>query len=246
MSRLSNNEIIWMNTGLEEFGVNTLVSDKISVHRILEDKRHPKCKLESSNVNHLPSVSIIITFYNEPWSTLVRTVWSILHSTPDVLLGEILLVDDCSDKENLGAKFGNFVATIPRTRLVRNSVRQGLIRSRNIGAAMATGEALLFLDAHCELNVGWLEPLLPRDGKFSQCYLSHEGANLKRILQPYFSLTLCSIRSPLPCPLWLRFTGTLSNFRTTPMNQYTTTGYIISAYQTGRKTKKPCRFRIGS
>lgn len=44
----------------------------------------------------LPTASVIICFYNEAWSTLLRTVHSVLDKTPEYLLQEIILVDDYS------------------------------------------------------------------------------------------------------------------------------------------------------
>lgn len=50
------------------------------------------------NLGNLPKTSIIIVFYNEAWSTLLRTVYSVIDRSPIQLLEEIILVDDNSDR----------------------------------------------------------------------------------------------------------------------------------------------------
>jgi len=45
-------------------------------------------------------------------------------------------------------------------KIVTLKQRQGLIRAKVRGAEAATGDVIIFLDAHCEANTGWLQPLL--------------------------------------------------------------------------------------
>lgn len=135
---------------------------------------------------HLPSTSVVIIFHNEAYTVLLRTITSILNRSPPNLLHEIILVDDCSNHgkpnvltcthvylyvctymcayltEDLQEKLENWIATNPLIKLLRHKKREGLIRARMTGAGSVTGEVMVFLDSHCECNVGWLEPLLAR------------------------------------------------------------------------------------
>ncbi|XP_026463806.1 N-acetylgalactosaminyltransferase 7-like [Ctenocephalides felis] len=143
-----------------QYGMNMVCSDEISLDRTIEDTRLEECK-HWNYPTKLPKSSVIIVFHNEGWSVLLRTVYSVINRSPDYLLHEILLVDDFSDKEHLGIKLEYYIKQWKGlVRLIRNDQREGLIRSRSRGAEEATGEVIIFLDAHCEVNTNWLPPLL--------------------------------------------------------------------------------------
>lgn len=83
-----------------EYGMNIVASDHIPMDRIVPDLRHEECR-HWDYPEQLPSASVVIVFYNEGFTTLLRTVHSVLIRSPRRFLREVLLVDDFSDKENL-------------------------------------------------------------------------------------------------------------------------------------------------
>lgn len=51
--------------------------------------------------DNLPRTSVVIVFHNEAWTTLLRTVHSVIDRSPHTLLEEIVLVDDASERGKL-------------------------------------------------------------------------------------------------------------------------------------------------
>ena len=67
-----------------------------------------------------------------------------------------------SSLDHLKKPLDDYVSKLTKVRILRTSKREGLIRARLLGANAARAEVITFLDAHCEANVNWLEPLLDR------------------------------------------------------------------------------------
>lgn len=162
--QLSQRELITARELYSLHSYNILVSDKISINRSLPDMRSDSCQSVVYNIENLPTATVIIVFHNEAWSTLMRTVMSVLMRSPEMLLKQVVLVDDASDRRYLGKELEDAVAKLNKVELLRNPNRTGLVGARLLGAKQAIGDVLVFLDAHCEVTRGWLEPLLDRAG----------------------------------------------------------------------------------
>jgi polypeptide N-acetylgalactosaminyltransferase len=162
--------------GLEKNAFNVFASDLISTHRSLPDVRNEGCRKIKYKGLEI-TASIVMCFYNEAWSVLLRSINSIIDRSPRYLLKEIILVDDFSDLgkevstlilirrvffsiEHLKQPLDDYIKSLRIVRLIRQKKREGLIRSRLTGAAAVKGDVIIFLDSHIEVTEGWLEPLL--------------------------------------------------------------------------------------
>ncbi len=70
-------------------------------------------------------------FHNEGWSTLLRTVNSVINRSPPQFLHEVVLVDDKSELEFLHEKLDKEIEKPyykGKVIIVRNKEREGLIR----------------------------------------------------------------------------------------------------------------------
>lgn len=92
-------------------GINVLLSDYISYNRTPPDIQNEKCKSLQYDLKSLPKASVIIIFYEEPYSVLLRTVHSILNTVPPEVLEEIILVDDFSTLDDLKGKLQYYIKT---------------------------------------------------------------------------------------------------------------------------------------
>eukprot|EP00922_Rhytidocystis_sp_ex-Travisia-forbesii_P013541 GHVS01020261.1.p1 GENE.GHVS01020261.1~~GHVS01020261.1.p1 ORF type:complete len:650 (-),score=91.49 GHVS01020261.1:509-2458(-) len=144
---------------------NSRVSDSISLDRNVPDFNDAVCNERRAEMKNLPAASVVIVFYNENLSVLLRSIHSVLNRTPPELLREIIIVDDFSDPEThpwLQQQLDDYLVLLPKTRIRRLYHRHGLMMARMSGVEWASGEVIVFLDSHIETAPNWIEPLLAR------------------------------------------------------------------------------------
>lgn len=86
-----------INKSIEIYSFNEFVSTLVPLYRELPDIRPDHCRQLQYSPN-LPVTSVIMIFHNEPFTMIMRSVFAVFKRTPEHLLGEIVLVDDCSDR----------------------------------------------------------------------------------------------------------------------------------------------------
>ncbi|XP_033739385.1 polypeptide N-acetylgalactosaminyltransferase 10-like [Pecten maximus] len=151
---------LFKDTDPSRFYINVNKSHEISASREVPDTRPTECASIHYNITSLPAGSIVIPLHNEPWSTFERLINSILKHSPPSLIHEIIIIDDMSDLEHLGAPLDAYAEQFSFMRIHRTKERIGTMKTRLIGTSIAKGEVVVFLDSHTEVNIGWLEPLL--------------------------------------------------------------------------------------
>jgi GT2 family glycosyltransferase len=95
--------------------------------------------------------SIIVITHNEG-KYLARTIESLLVALPPWT--EVLVVDDWSTDDSTKGLQNGVV------KVLRPPKHLGAVRARNYGARHASGEILVFSDAHVEVPEGWFDPLV--------------------------------------------------------------------------------------
>jgi hypothetical protein len=102
--KLSPSELKKYNDGFSKHAFNEYVSDLISKHRSLPDIRDSGCRQIEYKAPPI-TASIVMCLHNEAWSTLLRSIHSVIDRSPSHLLKEIILVDDFSDMGKQGFFF---------------------------------------------------------------------------------------------------------------------------------------------
>ncbi|KFV64537.1 Polypeptide N-acetylgalactosaminyltransferase 5, partial [Dryobates pubescens] len=125
----------------KEGNFNVYLSDMIPVDRAIADTRPAGCSDQQVH-NDLPTTTIIMCFVDEVWSTLLRSVHSVLSRSPPSLIEEIILVDDFSTKEHLKGKLDRYMSRFPKVKILHLKERHGLIRARLAGAGIAKAQPL--------------------------------------------------------------------------------------------------------
>jgi len=130
---------------------------------------NPVCGRYRFSTSSLPSVSVIVTVQNEVSGMISITAQSVLARTPPELLKEVIVVDDNgldpsvrgNDEPVDEDEFAKLKTLSPKIHIHQNQDREGCARSRLIGARHATGEVLMFVDSHVEMESStWLQHLL--------------------------------------------------------------------------------------
>ncbi|XP_055388546.1 polypeptide N-acetylgalactosaminyltransferase 4-like [Condylostylus longicornis] len=141
---------------------NTKVAESLPLDRPIPDYNSASCRGVQYPATLQPA-SVIIVFYNENFSVLLRSFHSVLNRTPPHLLNEVIIVDDFSNSTThpwLFEELDNYLQYVPKVVVRRLHRRHGLMMARMAGVEWATAPTVVFLDSHIECADRWIEPLV--------------------------------------------------------------------------------------
>ena len=98
------------------------------------------------------TTTIIMSVLNEEYT--LKTIDTINENTTPGLIDGFIIVDDCSKVP--------VVIDRPNVVVIRNEMREGLIRSRNTAAAAAKSPIIVSMDPHIKVAPNWLLPIANR------------------------------------------------------------------------------------
>ncbi len=148
-------------------------------------------------------LSIIIVNYNS--KVFLQNCLESLYKTTDGLQQEIILVDNCSKDGSV-----SFVrAGFPQVKVIENAVNYGFARANNIGAQVATGEYLLFLNPDTIIRETTIKEMIkllrqePDAGAVGAKLLNSDGSLQLSCREFYTLRTILLSRTPLKRIAWL-------------------------------------------
>lgn len=132
--------------GYKKYQFNGLLSDRIGSRRKIKDSRNARCSSLTYS-DSLPAASIVVCYFNESPSVLIRMVNSIFDRTKPEHLHEILLVDDSSEWSNATDEAIKYrekhIIQWEKVKFLKTDKNEGLIRAKIFGARRANGEVLV-------------------------------------------------------------------------------------------------------
>lgn len=187
-----------------------------------------------------PAASVIIAAYNEE-DTLGAQLQALSEEherTPESF--EVLVCDNGST-DGTAALMRQMSASLPGLRLIDAAARRGPGAARNIGAAEARGEVLLFCDADDVIAPGWVEALREAAGQADLVAGALEGRSLNR---DHRAAVSWEVSSEITVAFWPRYPAGATSNLAVRASAFRAVGGFDEALRTGEDIDLCWRIQI--